>query len=67
MSAMSARQVAQLSQDTNDIGTDVLIKMKESRTELLQAGLTIARFDQSIFWALTPAQFEVVTVMALLR
>ena len=40
--------------------------MKEPRAQIIKTRLTIARFDQSIFWAFTPAELKKIAVKALL-
>ena len=60
------KNIFDMFQYTNDIRANVLIEMKEPRAQIIKARFTIAGFNQSIFRAFAPAEFEKVAVKALL-
>ena len=58
--------MTQVFENANHIGSDVVVKVIETRAKIVHAGLSVPTFDESVFWAFAPAELQIVTVAALL-
>lgn len=53
-------------ENPNYIRSDVVVKVIETRAEIVHAGFAVPTFDESVFGAFAPAELEVVTTATLL-